>query len=56
MRHHPIVFAYFVSGPVESQHQPTFPARSLSNIGLGPEGGAALAEGLRGNSTLQSLQ
>jgi len=31
-------------------------ARSLSWNGLGPEGGAALAEGLKGNTTLQSLK
>jgi hypothetical protein len=31
-------------------------ARSLSWNGLGPEGGAALAKGLKGNSTLQSLE
>ena len=32
------------------------PPRSLWGNNLGPEGGAALAEGLRGNSTLQSLK
>ena len=31
-------------------------AHSLSNNSLGPEGGAALADGLKGNSTLQSLE
>ena len=31
-------------------------ARSLRDNCLGPEGGAALAEGLKGNSTLQSLE
>ena len=31
-------------------------ARSLSHNRLGPEGGAALAKGLKGNSTLQSLE
>jgi hypothetical protein len=31
-------------------------ARSLRSNELGPEGGAALAEGLKGNSTLQSLE
>ena len=31
-------------------------ARSLNNTGLGPEGGAALAEGLKGNSTLRFLE
>ena len=30
--------------------------RSLARNELGPEGGAALAEGLKGNSTLQSLE
>ena len=30
-------------------------ARSLRNNSLGPKGAAALAEGLKGNSTLQSL-
>ena len=29
---------------------------SLTNNKLGPQGGAALAEGLKGNSTLTSLQ
>jgi len=28
----------------------------MNNNNLGPEGGAALAEGLKGNSTLQSLE
>ena len=38
------------------QHPPLLPhARSLSGNRLGPEGGAALAEGLKGNSTLQLL-
>jgi hypothetical protein len=31
-------------------------ARSLSWNKLGPDGGAALAEGLKGNSTLQRLE
>ena len=31
-------------------------ARSLRDNRLGPEGAAALAEGLKGNSTLQSLE
>jgi len=31
-------------------------ARSLEHNDLGPEGGAALAEGLKGNSTLQVLK
>ena len=38
------------------QPPPLLPhARSLSGNRLGPEGGAALAEGLKGNSTLQLL-
>ena len=31
-------------------------ARSLSNNCLGPEGGAALAEGIKGNSKLRALK
>ena len=31
-------------------------ARSLQGNRLGPEGGAALAEGIKGNSTLRSLE
>ena len=31
-------------------------ARSLSHNNLGPQGGAALAEGLKGNTTLHSLK
>ena len=51
------VFA-FVSAPVDTtQHQhPHSRALSLSWNGLGPEGGAALAEGLKGNTALQSLE
>ena len=50
------VFA-FVSAPVDtSQHLPPYRARSLRANQLGPEGGAALAEGLKGNSTLQVLE
>ena len=30
--------------------------RSVSSNNLGPQGGAALAEGLKGNSTLRSLE
>ena len=47
----------FVSVPVDTpHHQPHSSARSLQNNGLGPKGAAALAEGLKGNSTLQSLE
>ena len=49
----------FVSAPVDtSQHQACLltRARSLDRNDLGPEGGAALAEGLKGNSTLQVLE
>ena len=48
----------FVSAPIDTpQHRaPRSHARSLSWNGLGPEGGAALAEGLKGNTTLQSLE
>ena len=31
-------------------------ARSLAGNSLGPKGGLALAEGLKGNTTLQSLK
>ena len=31
-------------------------ARSISSNDLGPKGGAALAEGLKGNTTLQKLE
>ena len=41
--------------PLTPHHLCT-PPRSLWGNNLGPEGGAALAEGLRGNSTLQSLK
>ena len=52
----PQVFA-FVSAPIDTpHHQPHSSARSLRSNGLGPKGGAALAEGLKGNSTLQSLE
>ena len=36
--------------------RPCSHARSLSENGLSSEGGAALAEGLKGNTTLQSLK
>jgi hypothetical protein len=46
-----------VSVPIEfPHHPPPLPCSSLSCNKLGPEGGAALAERLGGNSTLQSLQ
>ena len=47
-----------LSAPVDtSQRLPTYPrSRSLARNDLGPEGGAALAEGLKGNSTLQVLE
>ena len=47
----------FVSAPVDTpHHQPHSSARSLQGTSLGPKGGAAIAEGLKGNSTLQSLK
>ena len=47
----------FVSAPIDTpQHRPRSHARSFSRNGLGPGGGAALAEGLKGNTTLQSLE
>ena len=51
----PQVFA-FLSAPIDSpHHQPHSSARSLRSNDLGPKGAAALAEGLKGNTTLQSL-
>ena len=45
-----------LSTPIETNRPPPFPrACSLAWIKLGPKGGAALAEGLKGNSTLQSI-
>ena len=49
----PRVFA-FVSAPADTKAN-TFCAHRLDRNDLGPKGGAALAEGLKGNSTLQSL-
>ena len=51
------VFA-LVSAPVDTtQHPPPFPhARSLASNNLNQKGGAALAKGLKGNSTLTSLK
>ena len=53
----PQAFA-FVSAPIDTAHYlPTEPhPRSLARNQLGPEGGVALAEGLKGNSMLQSLK
>ena len=47
------VFA-FVSAPADRKAN-TFCAHRLDYNKLGPEGGVALAEGLKGNSNLQSL-
>jgi hypothetical protein len=51
------VFA-FLSMPADHACSLTIPtrARSLSWNKLGPDGGAAIAEGLKGNSMLQSLE
>jgi hypothetical protein len=51
------VFA-FLSAPIDTTHSSHIRsrARSLRENDLGPEGGAALAEGLKGNSTLLSLE
>ena len=38
------------------QHPSLLHARSLRYNDLGPKGAAALAEGLKGNSTLQELE
>ena len=53
----PRVFA-LVSAPVDTpQYRASTPcARSLRYNRLGPEGVAALVEGLKGNTTLQSLE
>ena len=55
MRRYPIVFD-LLSAPLDnlSTHLCSH-ARSLQNNSLGPKGAAALAEGLKGNSTLQLL-
>ena len=52
-----LVFA-FLSAPVDtSQRLPPYPrSRSLGRNDLGPEGATALAEGLKGNSTLRVLE
>ena len=43
--------------PIDTRHhQPHYFARSLQKNGLGPKGAAALAKGIKGNSTLQSLE
>jgi hypothetical protein len=49
----PRAFA-FVSAPADRKAN-TFCAHRLDRNYLGPKGGAALAKGLKGNSTLQSL-
>ena len=49
----PKAFA-FVSAPADRKAN-TFCAHRLDENRLGPKGGAALAEGIKGNSTLQSL-
>ena len=48
----------FLSAPVDMAHHPTSePSRcSLEYNRLGPEGAAVIAEGLKGNTTLQSLK
>ena len=47
----------FVSAPIDTlSTRLRSHARSLQSNCLGPEGGTALAEGLKGNSTLQSLE
>ena len=47
----------FLSAPIDTpHHQPHSSARSLRSNCLGPKGAAALAEGLKGNSTLRSLE
>ena len=48
-----VVFA-FVSAPLDRKAN-TFRACRLDKNELGPQGGAALAEGLKGNSTLTLL-
>ena len=42
-------------GPLTEKRN-AFCARSLEYNDLGPKGGAAMAEGLKGNATLQSLK
>ena len=49
----PKAFA-FMSAPADRKAN-TFCAHRLERNNLGPKGGEALAEGLKGNSTLQSL-
>ena len=45
----------FVSAPMTLPITSLSRARSLGGNGLGPDGGAALADGLKGNSTLRRL-
>ena len=49
-----VVFA-FVSAPLDRKAN-TFRVGSLANNNLNKEGGAAIAEGLKGNTTLTSLE
>ena len=52
-----MVFAFLSASIDTAQHLPLCShARSLSYNQLGPNGGTALAECLRGNTTLQSLK
>ena len=53
----PVAFA-FVSAPIDTLTAPASRShvRSLVKNNLGPKGGAALAEGLTGNTTLQSIK
>jgi len=57
VRRRPIVFA-FVSAPVDTSQHTCFLTRTrrLGDNKLGAGGVAALAEGLKGNSTLQTLK
>ena len=52
-----LVFA-FLSAPIDTTEMHLCPPhpRSLAMNNLGPEGGAALAKGLKGNNTLRSLK
>ena len=50
-----VAFA-FVSAPIDTLSSLRSHARRLSLNELGPGGGAALAEGIKGNTTLQSLE
>ena len=50
------VFAFVSAFLTLCTHHTHSRTRSLTANSLGPDGGAALAEGLKGNSTLQSLK